>query len=76
VIEDVARLAHDGPKLEVDCFKIGIDPLAAGALKGVQQPVFWRKRFSDPGHLQAQRRSSGRGLSMATRLRAIKSFVV
>jgi hypothetical protein len=39
VLEEAPRLADDGTKLELDGFKMGVDPLAAGSLKGAMQPI-------------------------------------
>ena len=39
VLEEAARLADDGTKLELDRLKMRVDPLAAGSLQGAEQPI-------------------------------------
>ena len=39
VFEEAARLAYNLAKLEVDRLNVGLDPRAAGRLKGVEQTI-------------------------------------
>jgi hypothetical protein len=50
VLEEAPRLADDGTKLELDGFKMGVNPLAAGSLQGAMQPIAPRMFSFTFGH--------------------------